>query len=167
VQRTSENNVRATHRGKYNMRSIRLISAIVAVETFFVLVLGKIVRVTGASESIPDWPLAYGRLVPQMSLPVFWEWTHRLLVLVVFVTMLALIIAAARLKGKLWLYCLMSLLMLLVPAAIGGLMFLYPPLHWTLSVTGFAFELLFFASVLALAAWSRLVDVPAGRRSRD
>ena len=64
------------------MRSIRVISAMVAVETFLVLVLGKIVRVTGASESIPDWPLAHGRLIPQMTLPIFWEWSHRLLVLV-------------------------------------------------------------------------------------
>jgi heme a synthase len=140
------------------MRSVRVLSILAAVETFFVLVFGKVVRVTGASESIPDWPLAYGRLVPQMSLPVFLEWTHRLLVLVVFITMLALIIRAARVPGRLWLYCTLSLLMLLVPAAIGGLMFLCPPLHWTLSVGGFSFELLFFASVVSLAVWSNLAD---------
>ncbi len=99
------------------MRSVRVLSTIAAVGTFFVIVLGKIVRETGASKSIPDWPLAFGRLVPEMTPLVFWEWSHRLLVLIVFITMVALIICAARLPGRLWLYCSLSLLMLLVPAA--------------------------------------------------
>ena len=108
------------------MRSVRALSTIAAVGSFFVIVLGKIVRVTGASTSIPDWPLAFGRLVPEMTPLVFWEWTHRLLVLIVFITMVALIICAARLRGRLWLYCSLSLLMLLVPALIGGLSILRP-----------------------------------------
>jgi heme A synthase len=86
------------------------------------------------------------------------------LVLIVFITVVALIICAARLPGRLWLYCSLSLLMLLVPALIGGLSILYP-LHWVLAAIGFAFEMLFFASVVGLAVWSRLVDVEAdGRR---
>lgn len=146
------------------MRSVRVLSAVAAVGTFFVIVFGKIVRVTGASTSIPDWPLAFGRLVPEMTPLVFWEWSHRLLVLIVFITVVALIICAARLPGRLWLYCSLSLLMLLVPALIGGLSILYP-LHWVLAAIGFAFEMLFFASVVGLAVWSRLVDVEAdGRR---
>ena len=80
------------------MRTVRVLSTIVAVETFFAIVFGKIVHVTGASTSIPDWPLAFGRLVPKMTPLVFWEWSHRLLVLLVLVTMVALIICAARLR---------------------------------------------------------------------
>ncbi len=146
------------------MRSVRVLSTIAAVGTFLVIVFGKIVRVTGASTSIPDWPLAFGRLVPEMTLLVFWEWSHRLLVLVVFITVLALILRAAWLPGKLWLYCSISLLMLLVPAVIGGLSILLP-LHWVFAVIDHAFAMLFFASVVGLAVWSRLVDVEAdGRR---
>ena len=71
------------------MRSVRVLSTVAAVGTFFVIVFGKIVRVTGASKSIPDWPLAFGQLIPEMTPLVFWEWSHRTLVLLVFVTMVA------------------------------------------------------------------------------
>lgn len=140
------------------MRSIRALSTIGAIGTFFVIVLGKIVRVTGASTSIPDWPLAFGRLVPEMTPLVFWEWCHRLWVLIVFVTMVALIVRSLWLPGKLWLYCSMSLVLLAVPAVIGGLSILYP-LHWVFAAIDQAFAMLFYASIVGLAVWSRLVDV--------
>ncbi len=147
------------------MRSVRVLSTIAAVGTFFVVVFGKIVRVTGASTSIPDWPLAFGRLVPEMTPLVFWEWSHRLLVLIVFITVVALIIRAARLPGRLWLYCAMSLVLLLIPAVIGGLSILYPPLHWVFLALDQAFAMLFYASVVGLAVWARMVEVDAsGRR---
>ena len=145
------------------MRSVKVLSAIAAVGTFLVIVFGKIVHLTGASKSIPDWPLAFGRLVPEMTPLVFWEWSHRLLVLIVFTTMVALISRAAWLPGRLWLYCSMSLLLLLVPAVIGGLSILYP-LHWAFAAIDQAFAMLFYASVVGLAVWSRLVDADDGRR---
>ena len=75
------------------MRSIRVLSTVAAIGTFFVMVLGEFVHLTGASTSIPDWPLAFGRLVPEMTPLVFWEWSHRLSVLIVFVTAVALIVS--------------------------------------------------------------------------
>jgi heme a synthase len=142
------------------MRSVRVLSATAAIGTFLVIVLGKIVRVTGASTSIPDWPLAFGRLVPEMNFLVFWEWSHRLCVLIVLLTMIALILCATRVAGKLWLYCSASLLLLLGAALIGGLSILYP-LHWVFAAADQAFAMLFFASVVGLAVWSRMVDVDA------
>ena len=71
------------------MKLIRVLSLVATVETFLVIVMGKVVRVTGASKSIPDWPLAFGALVPKMSRLVFLEWFHRLLVLLVVITMVA------------------------------------------------------------------------------
>jgi heme a synthase len=138
------------------MRSVRALSAVAAVGTFFVIVVGKIVRVTGASTSIPDWPLAFGRLVPKMTPLVFWEFFHRLLVLIVFITVVALIVRSARLPGRLWLYCAMSLLLLLIPAVIGGLSILHP-LHWVFAALDQAFAMLFFASIVGLTVWSRMV----------
>lgn len=140
------------------MRSVRLLSAIVAVETFLVIVFGKIVRVTGASTSIPDWPLAFGRLVPKMTPLVFWEWSHRLLALVALVTTLVLIACAARLSARLCLYCFVSLLLLVTTALIGGLSILYP-LHWVLAAVDQAFAMLFFASMIGLAVWSRMTGI--------
>jgi heme a synthase len=145
------------------MRSVRVLSTVAAVGTFFVIVFGKIVRVTGASTSIPDWPLAFGRLVPEMSPLVFWEWSHRLLDLIVFINVAALITRAVWLPGRLWLYCSMSLALLLIPAVIGGLSILYP-LHWVFAALDQAGAMLFYASVVGLAVWSRMVDVDDGRQ---
>ena len=139
------------------MRSVKVLSTVAAIGAFAVIVLGKIVHVTGASTSIPDWPLAFGRLVPTMTPLVFWEWSHRLAVLIVFVTMVALIVCAVRVSGRLGLYCLISLLVLLVPAVIGGLSILYP-LHWTLIVVDHAFAMLFYASMVGLAVWAQMVE---------
>ena len=58
----------------------------------------------------------------------------------------------------------LSLLTLLIPAAIGGLSILYPPLHWVFAAIDFAFAMLFVASVVGLAVWSHLVDVEADGR---
>ena len=146
-----------------SMRSIRVLSAIAAVGTFFVIVLGKIVRATGASTSIPDWPLAFGRLVPEMTPLVFWEWSHRLSVLLVFVTVVALVVCTARLPGKLWMYCEMSLLLVVITAVIGGLSVLYK-LPWVYAALDQAFAMLFFASLVGLAVWSRMVDGPTVER---
>ena len=140
------------------MRSVRVLSTVAAVGTFFVIIFGKIVRVTGASKSIPDWPLAFGQLIPDMTPLVFWEWSHRTLVLLVFVTMVALIIRAVRLPGKLWMYCAMSLVLVVITAVIGGLSVLYE-LHWVYAALDQAFAMLFFASLVGLAVWSRMVDV--------
>ena len=140
------------------MRSVRLLSTIVAVDAFLVIVFGKIVHVTGASTSIPDWPLAFGRLVPEMTPLVFWEWSHRLLALVTLITMLVLIAYAARLSAKLGLYCSISLLLLVTTALIGGLSILYP-LHWVLAAVDQACAMLFFASVVGLAVWSRMTGM--------
>jgi heme a synthase len=138
------------------MRSVRALSTVAAVGTFFVIVLGKIVRVTGASTSIPDWPLAFGKLVPKMTPLVFWEWSHRALAAAVLITVVALIVCAIRLPGKLWLYCSISLLLFVMAAVIGGLSILYR-LHWVYAVIDHACAMLFFASMVGLAVWSRLV----------
>ena len=142
------------------MRSIRVLSTIAAVGTFFVIVFGKIVRVTGASTSIPDWPLAFGRVVPEMTPLGSWEGSHRTLVRLVFLTMLALLARSFRVPGRLWMYCEMSIVFIMVPAVIGGISILRP-VHWIYLALDQAFAMLFFASLVGLAVWSRMVDGPA------
>jgi cytochrome c oxidase assembly protein subunit 15 len=137
------------------MRSVRALSTIAAVGTFLVIVLGKIVRVTGASESIPDWPLAFGRLIPELTPLVFWEWSHRLVVLLTVLTVVALVVCAARVPGRLWVYCAGCLLLVVLTALIGGLSILYE-LHWALAALDQAFAMLFFASLVGLAVWARM-----------
>jgi len=54
--------------------------------------------------------------------------------------------------------------MLLIPAVIGGLSIQHR-LHWVFAAIDQASAMIFFASMVGLAVWSRLVDVEAdGRR---
>lgn len=45
--------------------------------TYVLLVFGSTVRVHGAGLSCPDWPLCFGRLVPEYDFKVYLEFGHR------------------------------------------------------------------------------------------
>ncbi len=49
-----------------------------------VIVVGAYVRIREAGLACPDWPLCHGELLPTFSIPIFWEWLHRLLALITF-----------------------------------------------------------------------------------
>ncbi len=78
-----------TRRGTHASRKV--LSIVAAIGAFGVIVLGKIVHVTGASTSIPDWPLAFRRVPNPIGA-----------VLAVFATMMALSSPAECRRG---LYC--------------------------------------------------------------
>jgi heme A synthase len=145
------------------MKPIRVLSFVATVETFLVIVMAKIVGVTGASKSIPTWPLAFGKLFPPMSRLVFLEWFHRLLALLVVVTLVALVAQAARLSGKLCLYCVTSLLLVVATAVLGGLAVLHGE-SVALAAFGQTLAMLSFASLVGLTVWARMV-APAGKRT--
>ncbi len=46
--------------------------------------VGAYVRIREAGLACPDWPLCHGKLLPTLSVPIFWEWLHRLLALLTF-----------------------------------------------------------------------------------
>jgi heme a synthase len=139
------------------VRLLRVLSLVATVETFLVIVMGKVVRVTGASTSIPDWPLAFGALVPRMNRLVFLEWFHRLLVLLVVVTLIVLVAVAARRPGKLWMYCVASLLLVVATAVIGGLSVLSGG-SVVMAALDQACAMLFFASLVGLTVWTHMVE---------
>jgi cytochrome c oxidase assembly protein subunit 15 len=138
------------------MRLLRLLSSVATVETFLVIVLAKIVGVTGASKSIPTWPLAFGKFIPPMSRLVFLEWSHRLLALLLVVTLVALAARAARLSRKLCAYCVTSLLLVIATAVLGGAAVLRGE-SIALAACGQALAMLSFASLVGLTVWAHMV----------
>ncbi|MBI4279686.1 MAG: protoheme IX farnesyltransferase [Armatimonadetes bacterium] len=65
------------------MDRLRRLATITAVLTYLLVMLGGLVRATGAGLACPDWPLCHGRILPPLETPVLIEWTHRLVASVV------------------------------------------------------------------------------------
>ena len=74
----------ATHRSEAQVPGLRAMGAVTTGFIFLQLILGALVRHTGAGLSIPDFPLAFGRLVPPvLEGPILIAYLHRLGALVV------------------------------------------------------------------------------------
>ncbi len=79
-----------------------------AVGTWALLIFGATVRVNGAGLSCPDWPLCFGRVIPQLNVQVALEWGHRVLagsISTVFIGLGGLIWLRPELRarvGRLW-----------------------------------------------------------------
>src|SRR5438093_1042540 len=70
----------------------RLASAAV-VATFVLIILGGLVRATGAGLACPDWPLCHGRLIPPLDPLVLTEWSHRFVASILGILTLAVALA--------------------------------------------------------------------------
>lgn len=53
-----------------------------ALSVYLVIVLGGVLRVTGASGACPDWPLCNGSILPPMDVDGILEYVHRLLTVI-------------------------------------------------------------------------------------
>src|SRR5271167_2161332 len=62
-----------------------------AAATVLLLMAGALVTSNDAADSVPDWPLAYGRIIPPLIGGIRYEYTHR--VLAALVSTLTLILA--------------------------------------------------------------------------
>ncbi len=60
------------------------------VVAFAVVALGSWTRIHSAGMTCPDWPTCDGRLVPVLAGGTIWEWTHRLLALLLAPLILAI-----------------------------------------------------------------------------
>src|SRR4029077_13238289 len=90
--------------------------------TVLLLMAGALVTSNDAADSVPDWPLAYGRIIPPLVGGIRYEFAHR--VLVATVTILSVILSVwltrpqTRIARKLgW----TALLLVIAQALLGAL----------------------------------------------
>ena len=95
-------------------QGLRRFSVAVAVCAFLLVVAGGLVTSNDAALSIPDWPLAWGKLIPPLEGGIRFEFGHRLLALTVAI--LSIILAIWSRRKLAWL----AVATVLAQAAVGG-----------------------------------------------
>src|SRR5438445_56517 len=145
----------------------RLASAAV-VATFVLIILGGLVRATGAGLACPDWPLCHGRLIPPLDPLVLTEWSHRFVASIVGIFTLAVAVAAWRLRkvGQLGLVGLsnLALVLVIVQIGLGGLTVRHALSAW-LVVAPLGTAMAFFATLIILTVTT--MTGPAAPRRPD
>ncbi|MHA2621083.1 MAG: COX15/CtaA family protein [bacterium JZ-2024 1] len=132
--------------------------------TLLLLLLGAMVKSTGSSLAVPDWPLSFGRVFPELKGGVFYEHIHRAVAATValltlgFALWLQFTSVSPRLKALAWL----AFVLVIVQAILGGITVLaqLPPVY---SVAHAATAQTFLALVTLLT----VVTAPAWHASLD
>jgi heme a synthase len=108
-------------------RALHRFAIMCAVATFILIFVGGLVTSTGSALAVPDWPLAYGRLVPKLVGGVRFEYGHRVVAGVVVMLTIVLAVWIAMVERRSWVrktaFAAASLIVL--QAILGGITVLY------------------------------------------
>jgi cytochrome c oxidase assembly protein subunit 15 len=126
-----------------------------AVCTLLLVVAGASVTSNQAGLSVPDWPLSYGQVMPQMTGGVLFEHGHRMVAAFVGMLTVGLAIWLARVERRAWMKKLgwIALAAVIVQGLLGGLTvkLLLPP---AVSVSHACLAQLFFSTTVAIAIFT-------------
>lgn len=136
-----------------------------AAATVLLLMAGALVTSNDAADSVPDWPLAYGKLIPPLVGGIRYEYTHRVLAALVSILTLTLAIwlTAAAKKPLAKILGWTAFALILAQAGLGALR--VKEVHPILSATAHAtLAQIFFMTVVGLALylspWWQRDDLP-------
>jgi cytochrome c oxidase assembly protein subunit 15 len=130
-------------------------SVLLAVCTLFLVVAGASVTSKEAGLSVPDWPLSYGQVMPQMTGGVFFEHGHRMVATLVGFMTIILAVWLALVETRSWMKKLgfAALGAVIVQGLLGGLTvkLLLPP---AVSISHACLAQLFFSTTVAIAVFT-------------
>lgn len=154
-------------------RLLRILAVVATVGMFAVLVMGATVTSTGSEHGCGrSWPLCHGQLIPQFAVSTAIEFSHRAVVGVESVLIIALAAGAIYLCRRKDIILLSGVMVafLFLQAGLGAWAVMYPQLAAVLALH-FGVSLVAFASVVLVSAaifeWNggeslRSVPVPRG-----
>ncbi|MGA3187190.1 MAG: COX15/CtaA family protein, partial [Bryobacteraceae bacterium] len=130
-------------------------AVLLAVCTLFLVVAGASVTSKEAGLSVPDWPLSYGQVMPQMTGGVFFEHGHRMVATAVGFMTIILAIWLALVETRSWMKKLgfAALAAVIVQGLLGGLTvkLMLPP---AVSISHACLAQLFFSTTVAIALFT-------------
>src|SRR5579872_6651931 len=95
--------------------------------TFVLIFVGGLVTSTGSALAVPDWPLAYGHLVPKLVGGVRFEYGHRVVAGVVVLLTIILAVWTAMVERRPWVRktAFAAAVIIVIQAILGGITVLY------------------------------------------
>jgi cytochrome c oxidase assembly protein subunit 15 len=104
-------------------KGVHRFALLVAVATFFLIIAGANVTSHDAGLAVPDWPLSFGKIFPQMVGNVFWEHGHRMIAATVGFLTIGLAIYLQVREPRHWVKRLgwVALGLVIVQGLLGGL----------------------------------------------
>jgi len=103
------------------MVSTATVATITAIMVYFLMIIGAFVRASGFGLACPDWPTCHGQIVPEFTIPVMSEYTHRIVAafssLFVLITM---VLSITRHRGSgVVMFAVLSFLLIMGQVVLG------------------------------------------------
>jgi cytochrome c oxidase assembly protein subunit 15 len=136
--------------------NVHRFAVLTAVVTLVLLTAGALVTSKDAGDSVPDWPLSYGRLIPQLDGNIKFEWGHRVVAGVVLVLTLILAAWLWRAEERSWVRKLgwWAFAAVLAQALLGGVRVLNPGWAKPIAVIHAALAQTFFCMLVSLCVFT-------------
>ncbi len=131
--------------------------------TYVLVVLGGVVRTTGAGDACPDWPLCHGRIIPPPEPQVLLEYAHRLVASAVGLLSIGAVVWTHRLPEGRGLRSLAwaALVLVVAQGLVGGAVVLSGLEDWTV-VVHLGLALLVLGTLVALALRAHGIEPLSG-----
>jgi cytochrome c oxidase assembly protein subunit 15 len=104
-----------------NTTAVHSLAIATAVATICLLVAGALVTSNDAADSVPDWPLAYGKIIPPLIGGIRYEYAHRVVAALVAIlaAVLAIWLSRITLRSPARLWGWIAFALVLVQAFLG------------------------------------------------
>jgi cytochrome c oxidase assembly protein subunit 15 len=136
-------------------RGLHRWSILLAFCTLLLVVAGAMVTSRDAGLSVPDWPLSYGKLMPNMEGGILYEHGHRMIATTVGLFTIVSLIWIFRVDRRKWMrnLAIAALLAVIVQGVLGGITVLLL-LPWWISSSHATLAQLFFSTTVAIALFT-------------
>src|SRR5580704_11370349 len=122
--------------------------------TVLLLMAGALVTSNDAADSVPDWPLAYGKIIPPLVGGIRYEYAHRLMAGSVAILTLVLAILLARCGSRfLGNLGFIALILVIAQAVLGGMRVLFHNPALTATIHAILAQV-FFVTVVSLTLFT-------------